>query len=281
VGEVWTDRLRKVVRLEVPTLAKPAGIKPSGRGSNPTKATDLPRIADEIPTVLAADSQDPKGTDVYTLPAQRYPLDPRWWVGFPAFFRRDKHISDGRIEVQFVASRDGIAWHRFDRAPYVAPGRAGSDMANMAFIGPGIVVRGDALWLFGTGFRNRHGDVESRRDAADGTIYRHVTRIDGFVALNFSADGGSCRVGPLKIDGARLRVNLDTGALGELRIGLLRTDGKPIAGFGVDECEPLQVNSTQAVVSWSGGKDFASLAGREVQLVLRGSRAQVFSAYCE
>ena len=192
----------------MPTLAEPAPIKPSGRGANPGNAKDLPRIADELPTVLAADAQYPNGTDVYTLPAQRYPLAPQWLVGFPSLFRREKNISDGRLEVQFVASRDGIAWQRFDRTPCVRPGFEQSASANMTFIGPGMVVRGDELWLFGTGFTHRHGDVDARRDRADGTIYRHVTRVDGFVSLDFAMGGGTCAVGPLKVDGPRLLLNL-------------------------------------------------------------------------
>ena len=256
VGKVWTDRLRKVVRLETADLARPAGIKPSGRGSNPTNATDLPRIADEIPTVLAVDAQDPKGTDVYTISAQRYPLDPRWYVGFPSFFRRDKNISDGRLEVQFIGGRDGVAWHRYDRVPFVPPGLDGSVDANMTFIGPGMVVRGDEVWLFGVGLRHRHGDTDARRETADGTIFRHVIRVDGFVSLNFAATGGTCRVGPLAMKGTKLLLNLDTGALGDLRVGLVEPDGKPIAGFGLDQCEPLQVNSTHAIVTWKGKGHF-------------------------
>jgi hypothetical protein len=281
VGAVWTERLRKVVRLEVPTLARPAGIKPSGRGSNPTNAKDLPRIADELPTVLAADAQDPKGTDVYTIGAQRYPLDPQWFVGFPSFFRRDKHISDGRLEVQFIGGRDGITWHRYDRAPYVGTGLENSVSANMTYIGPGIAVRGEELWLFGTGFRHRHGDVEARRETADGTIFRHVTRVDGFVSANFAASGGSCTVGTLTLSGSRLLVNLDTGALGELRVGLLDDQGRPIPGFGPADCDVLQINSTRAVVSWKGRSGIGALAGREVWLTFAGARARVFSAYCE
>lgn len=281
VGEAWTERLRKVVRLEVPTLAQPAWIKPSGRGSNPTRASDLPRIADEIPTVLVADSRDPKGTDVYTIGAQRYPLDPQWFVGFPSFFRRDKHISDGRLEVQFVGGRDGVTWHRYDRAPFVRPGARDSASANMTYIGPGIVVRGDELWLFGTGFKHRHGDVDARRESGDGTIFRHSMRIDGFVSLDFPSDGGSCMVGPVSISGSRLYLNLDTGALGETRIGLCDATGAAIPGFGVGDCQPLQINSTRALATWRQQHDVSALVGKTVQVRVVASRTKLFSLYSE
>ena len=173
-----------------------------------------------------------------------------------------------------------MVWQRYDRAPFVRPGLENSASANMTFIGPGIVVRGDELWLFGTGFRHRHGDVDARRETADGTIYRHVIRVDGFVSLDF-AGGGSCTVGPVNIEGTRLRLNLDTGALGQVRVGLLDETGNAIGGFGVDDCEPLQVNSTHAIVSWKGRSALAGIAGRRVRLLLTGSRAKVFSVFCE
>ncbi len=39
-----------------------------------------------------------------------------------------------------------------------------------------------------------------------------------------------------------------TGALGQLRVGLQDTEGKPISGFGTDDCELLRTNSTRAEV---------------------------------
>ncbi|HOX02174.1 MAG TPA: hypothetical protein P5555_07435 [Candidatus Paceibacterota bacterium] len=282
LAESWDDRLRCVARLELPTLAQPAGIRPSGRGADPVHAGGLPRIVDEIPIVLAADDADPPGTDVYNISAQRYPLDPRWFVGFPSFMRRDKNISDGRLEVQFVGSRDGVTWHRYDRAPFVRPGLAGSLNANMAFVGPGIVVRGEELWLFGAGFKYRHGDLASRRQSPDGAIYRHVTRVDGFVALDFMADGGGCTTEPLAIRGSRLVLNLDTGGLGEMRVGLMdAATGEAIPGFGLTECVPLRINSNRGIVRWKGKDDVSALAGRVVRLNLAGLRAKVYSAYCE
>jgi hypothetical protein len=72
VSGQWQDRLRKVVRLTVDSLAAPANIKPSGRGGDPQQSS-LPRIVDEIPTVLRADDGDPKNVDVYNISATLYP----------------------------------------------------------------------------------------------------------------------------------------------------------------------------------------------------------------
>jgi hypothetical protein len=277
VGDDWRQRLRKVVRLELDTLAKPAGIVPSGRGTNPENARDRPRIADEIPTVLRADAGDPAGTDIYTIAAQRYPLDPRWYVGFPSFFLRDKHISDGRLEVQFIGSRDGVTWERYDRAPYVAPGLAGGESQNMTYIGPGLVVRGDEIWQYGTGYRGRHGAVEERKLRPEGAIYRHVHRVDGFVSLDTGGTPGRARTAPVTVDGTRLRLNVDTRALGRLRVALLDAEGRPLPGFSADDCDPVWINATGVDVSWRGKTDLAALRGRKVSLEFRSHRTKLYS----
>lgn len=277
LADRWENRLRRVVRLTATTLAEPIRLARSGRGDNPTRPDDLPRIVDELPTVLEADQNDPPGTDVYNLSAQTYPLDPRWYVGFPSFFLRERHISDGRLEVHMVGSRDGIHWHRYDRSPYVRLGLADSQAANMVFIGPGIISRGDELWQFGTGFRNRHGEVEMRKERADGAIFRHVQRVDGFVSIDFDLNGGVCEMKPVNVTGDQLALNVDTTALGDLRVELRSPDGAPIRGYSIGDCDALRTNATGAVVTWRGRSSVTSLRGREVRIVFRGSRTKLYS----
>ena len=110
-GKSWQSRLRKVVRLTADRLDAPLPVVPSGAEKGP-----LPRIVNEVPTVFAADEKDPPNSDVYNLSAQPYPLDPRWYVGFPSFLLREASITDGRLEAHFVGSTDGITWHFYDRA---------------------------------------------------------------------------------------------------------------------------------------------------------------------
>ncbi len=275
----WEARLRKVVGLTAGSLAAPLPVRPSGRGNNPGRPDDLPRIVDELPTVLAADQHDPSGTEVYNISAQPYPPDPRWYVGFPSYFLRHKNISDGRLEVNFVGSSDGRNWHRYDRQAYVRPGLADADNANMVFIGPGLVVRGDELWQYGTGFRNRHGAVGKGKDGADGVIYRYVQRIGGFVSLDFALEGGRCEMKPVTVDGGHFRVNVDTGALGTLRVGLRDAAGRPIPGFSTAECDPVHTNSTRAEVTWQGRAVGAALVGQSVQVEFSADRTKLFTFY--
>jgi hypothetical protein len=268
---------RTVVRTELPNLTVPLTNAPSRKSLFPWGKDNVAVIGTEFPTVFAADENDPTNCDVYTIAAQPYPLDRRWYVGFPSMFQREQRISDGRLEVQFIGSRDGIAWQRYDRKPYAPLGLADSASANMTFMGTGLIVRGDEIWQYGTGYASRHGDTAARERKTDGVIYRYVQRVDGFVSLDFEAAAGRCVTAPVKVDGAHLLLNVDTGALGALRVGLLDAAGKPLAGFSANDCAVLRTNSTHAEVAWKGRSDLASLKGREVRLLFTGSRAKLYS----
>jgi hypothetical protein len=280
-----TERQRKVVRLEFDSYLGHLAIEPSGVPTHPASAakTRLHWIVDEIPTVLATDGRDPAHTDIYNISAQPYPVDPAWYVGFPSFYRHDPESDDppyqnsGRTEIQFVGSRDGINWQRYDRQPYIAPSLVGADRGNMVFMGTGLVIRGDEIWHFATGFHSRHGDVAARRAKTDGRIVRYVQRVDGFVSLNTGDTTGTAQTVPVDISGNTLRLNLDTGGLGSLRVGLVDKDGHEVPGFGVANCVPLSVNDTGAQVQWNGGADLSNLAHRQLSLRFESNRTRLFS----
>lgn len=144
-------------------------------------------------------------------------------------------------------------------------------------MGTGLVVRGDEIWQYGTGFRTEHGDLPGRQQQTDGVIVRYVQRIDGFVSLDTGDVPGRTRTAPVTVTGRRLRLNLDPGALGELRVGLLDAEGNPLPGFSVDECDPLHRNETGATVTWDGRGDLGSLEGRAVRLAFISSRTKLYS----
>lgn len=272
-------RYRTIVRADLSDLTTPLTNGPTEK-SRYMWGKDKPAVIDDdFPKVLETDETDPPNSDVYTISAQPYPADPRWYVGFPSFFQREKSTSDGRLDVQFIGSRDGFHWHRYDRAPYARPGIAGSESASMVFIGPWLILRGEEIWQYGTGFHSRHGDKEARVRKTDGVIYRYVQRVDGFVSLDFDTKGGRCVIAPVKVDGPHLALNLDTAVLGHLRASLLDANGKPIEGFGVDECDVLRTNATRALVTWKGKGDLSTLQGRGVKLSFTGARAKLFSFY--
>ncbi len=273
---------RTVIRATAGDLTKPL---PLDLPEDRTARAEALRHGAGFPTVLQADAADPAESDVYNISAQPYPLDRRWYVGFPSFFQRQVNPANpaatnyGRVEVQFAGSRDGICWERYDRRSYATPGLAGSETAHVVFMGTGMVVRGDEIWQYGTGFHSHHGDVEARMAKTDGVIQRYVQRVDGFVSLDFANPGGRAVTAPVKVEGPSLLLNIDTGALGHLLLGLLDSHGRPLPGFTAEQCGVLRTNSTRAVASWKGSHDLSSLRGQEVQVVFSGSRTKLYSFY--
>jgi hypothetical protein len=140
------------------------------------------------------------------------------------------------------------------------------------------VIRGNEILQYATEFRSFHGDVAERRRKTDGAIVRYVQRVDGFVSADTGNREGLLRTAAVEVTGSRLLLNLDTGALGELRVGVVDPrDGREIAGFGAADCEPIQANSIGQPVRWSGGSDLHALAGRTVNLVFRSTRTKLYS----
>ena len=272
-------RYRTVVRAELSDLDTPLPNQPSDKTLYLWGKEKPPVIGDDFPTVLETDEIDPPNSDVYNISAQPYPLDPRWYIGFPSFFQREKSPSDGRLDVQFIGSRDGYHWHRYDRSPYARPGLAGSESANMVFMGPWLVMRGEEIWQYGTGFRSRHGDKKAREIQTDGVIFRYVQRVDGFVSLDFAPGGGSALTQPVKVDGTNLALNLDTAVFGHMQVGLTDAEGKSLEGFGLEDSETLRTNATQALVKWKSGSNLSAIKGREVRVTFKGERAKLFSFY--
>jgi hypothetical protein len=262
---------RKVVLLETDSLA--------GRLEGDPKQHPGVTMG-ELPVVLTYDEKDPPDVDVYTNSIQPYPVDPHWYVGFPAFYRHynhnSPHFNDGRTEVQFVGSRDGVTWHRYGREVYAGPGLPGPRSGSMIYMGTGLVVRGDELWQYGTRYRTTHGDKPGRAQETDGAIYRFVQRLDGFVSLDTDNDVGTARSVPVKVTGRRLLLNLDTGALGGMQVGLIGADGRPLPGFGVEDCRRLEIDATGAAVTWAKG-DLSSLQDREVAIAFRSTRTKLYS----
>jgi len=108
-------------------------------------------------------------------------------------------------------------------------------------------------------------------------IFRYVQRLDGFVSLDFDPAGGQATTAPVVVTGSYLMLNLDTAALGQLRVELQDAQGQPIPGFGLEDCSVLRTNDTRAIATWKGGSDLSSLSGHEIRLVFSGAKAKLFS----
>ena len=108
-------------------------------------------------------------------------------------------------------------------------------------------------------------------------LERMTLRLDGFTSLHAPYQGGEMLTHPLKFSGSRLEINYSTSAAGSLRVEIQEPKGQPITGFSLDECPEILGDEILRIVSWRGGSDVSSLAGKAVRLRFVMKDADLYS----
>ncbi len=138
-----------------------------------------------------------------------------------------------------------------------------------------MVRRGEEIWQYYLGSEQYHSDWNSKGREA---VFRVVQRLDGFISADTPYTGGKLVTRRLTFNGNRLVLNIDTGAAGYAQVGILDEKGRPIDGFGVEDCVYINGDFINAEVEWlSKGTDVSSLAGKPVQLVFRSRGTKLYS----
>jgi hypothetical protein len=194
------------------------------------------------------------------------------------------------IDLEAGYSRDGFHFTRPDRTPFLASSRKEGDW-NRAYLhstGGLCLVVEDKLYFYFTGFSGESEKLgrfgqgypgRSRRVMyAGASTGLAVLRRDGFVAMTGGDNGrGTLLTRPVLFSGKYLFVNADCG-YGDILAEVLGPDQKPIEGYGKEQCEPVQGDSTKACVAWKGKKNLSDLAGKPVsfRFYLNNSRLYAF-----
>ncbi len=179
-------------------------------------------------------------------------------------------VTDG----QFIAGRDGRTFKRWDEA-FIRPGLrpVGSWAYGDCYQGWGLLetasdVAGapNELSMFAT---------EGYWRGAANAIRRYTLRIDGFVSLHAPLGGGALTTRPFRFAGSRLLLNISTSAGGGARVELQSPDGRPLEGFGLDDCTEIIGDDLAFPVRWRG--DVGALAGQAVRLHIVLRDADLYS----
>ena len=246
----------------------------------------------EYPHLFDPTPEDPVGTDFYLTKAMKYTYAPDTYLAFPVgYFHyygdgpeartvlglEERGLGSGPLESQIAVSRDGLDWKRHPEPAYVGIGRhQGRDVVT-AYIGHGMIRRGEELWQYYFGETHYHSPHTQDPDGRG--VYRLVQRLDGFISLD-SPYGHETTVvtRPLTFEGDRLQLNVDTDAVGYLQVGFLDEQGQPIEGYTVDDCVYVNGDFIAKEVDWLvTGADVSPLAGRAVQVVFRMRGAKLYA----
>jgi len=280
---------RRIARIETDDPTKPW----------PFRETKDPRAffsTDNANVVLAADDEDDPESDIYYNAATIYNGAQDTYLMFTTQFR---HLSPkrhpfvvpprpgqwedfGPLEVQLAVSRDGVHWQRPTREAYFPMGLTDEWDRWYTVMGPGVVRRGNYLYQYYNSSGRLHDGAilraEYEKSAPQlGGIGVVRQRLDGFVSADADYKGGWLQTPLLKFQGARLRLNIDTGAMGTAYVELRDAEDKPIPGFTLADCEEIGGNFLDQAVYWKGSPDVSALAGRPIRIYIKLKRAKLYA----
>jgi hypothetical protein len=283
------ENQRRIARIETDDPLKPW----------PYTATDHDAMfsgPDNLRVVLAADAKDNPHSDIYYSAAIPYPWAQDAYFMFTSQFRhfspdRNPYIrprEEGRwedfglLEAQIAVSRDGIVWQRSSREQYVPGGLADEWDRWYVVMGPGMGRRGNYIYQYYAATGRTHDSVVVRPEYDEvpgelGGIGAVRQRLDGFISADVDHRGGWFVTPLLLFKGSRLRLNIDTGAMGTALVELRDADGQPIPGYTLQDCEEIVGNFIDQAVYWKGKTDVSALAGTPVSMHIELSRTKLYA----
>lgn len=282
----WSTAEEKYVlysRYMVDTQGRPrrkGGLRSVFRSTSP----DLLHWSEPTPMTFTDTGAVPSA-QLYTSMTEPYFRAPHIYVSFPMRFMEDrKTVSDSqaqRIGLQpgrnadssdavFMSSRAGSS--HFDwifQEAFLRPGPGWENWGTRSNI---------VLWgLLPTGAEEMSLWVNRHYGTPSFHIRRYRLRTDGFVSVRAPYEGGEMLTKPFRFQGKQLEINYSTSAAGSIRVGIQDSAGKPIPGFGVEQCPEIIGDEITRVVSWKGGKDMGALAGQIVRLRFSLKDADLYS----
>jgi len=219
--------------------------------------------------VMAADGDDPVGTEIYSMSV--FPYQGLYIGCVQMFYGLEQQ---GNLNIQLAVSRDGRHFSRVQpRDPFIAEGSVASwDRFNIAIGDLPPVEVDDELWFYYSGRSYRHSPYNGKDSGPKtGAIGLAKIKRGRFLALEASFDGGRVTTKPLLFTGTNLFINGNVD-YGSIEVSLLDESGKPISRF---QSSVSSENGIDIPVRF-GGKDLADLAGRPIKIQFKLSNARLF-----
>lgn len=204
---------------------------------------------------------------LYTNAIRPYERAPHILIGFPTRFLPKTQ----QVEPTFMTSRDGRTFPRWTEAliPITTPEDRDGNRSNYMTWG--------LVQLPGNDREYSVYATEAYYTGPDSRVRRFTYRVDGFVSVRASAQGGALVTKPLVFDGKKLVVNFATRGQGSLQVELQEANGKPIPKFALADAVPLTGDEIAQTVAWKSGDDVSSLAGKPICVRFELKDADVFS----
>jgi hypothetical protein len=198
---------------------------------------------------------------LYTNAVQRYDRAPHLLIGFPTRFLPRNQFPDRPewTEPILIAGRDGRSFRLWNDP--IIPATTEATSGNRSnYVSWGLVQ------LPGKDREYSLYAAEDRRTGTSMRLRRYTYRTDGFVSVMARDSAGELRTKPLRFTGGRLAVNLATQPGGSVRVELQDAAGKPIPGFALANCKPLDGDHIAHDARWRTASDLSEVTGKPTQL---------------
>jgi hypothetical protein len=232
----------------------------------------------KAPFWVGADKLDPQRPDLKT-PVELYNLDcvayESLMIGlFSIWYGQPKDRAKPN-ELCIGFSRDGFHWQRPVHKPNflgVSERYGDYNWANIQSAGGCCLVVGDQLYFYVSTRAGRRGSSSS----GVGTTSMGTLRRDGFASMDAGEDPGTLTTRQLRFGGKHLFVNADTHE-GELRAEVLDADGRVVAPFTRENCEPIRADKTLLPVRWKGATDLSARAGKPIKFRFHVTKGRLYA----
>ncbi|MGQ9650201.1 MAG: hypothetical protein ACUVXJ_08830 [Phycisphaerae bacterium] len=205
------------------------------------------------------------------FPMRFVPPQERNTVGF------ENRKTDGLSDAVFMAGRDGLHFDRTFMEAFIRPGldprNWGGAHGNSTPVWGLVQTSPEEMSIYWM----EHYDNYPENTGMIPQIRRGTLRTDGFVSVSAGYKGGECLTRPLSFKGSRLVLNVSTSAVGSVRVEIQDVTGRPMPGFGLDDCVEIWGDEIERIVSWKGGPDVSRLAGKPVRLRFVMKDADLYS----
>lgn len=191
-------------------------------------------------------------------------------VMFPMRWR----LTEDQFDFHLATSPDGIVWGFVPGGPVCEPGAPGAWDGGVVAPGLGLMdLPGDRMGLLVAGSPVPH--KYPRRPPMGALAWAWWQR-DRLVALEAEIEG-SFALWPLKFRGRTAHLNFRTRIPGFIQVEAVGSDGKVLPGRGFDQCDRLNGDFLDQVVTWAGQADIGHPEGEAVTLRFRIRSAELFA----
>ena len=189
---------------------------------------------------------------------------------------------EGPGELQLAVSRDLVEWARPFRTPVVPRGHLDEWDGGFFTTAAEAIRVGDEIRLYYGGANYTHGtpclyraEGTGRHTRYTGSIGLVTWKLDRFVSVDASQQGGTLTTVPLRLTGSRLVINAQTEPGGSIEVELLDAAGQAISGL--ERSKAFTGDELRQTVDFGGTSELSDLAGTPVCLRFHLRNASLYS----